>query len=109
LHIKVPNLITVCSNFGRYLATWQAINPSKWFEEHLDELAKPLTPFLSQAADHNNGFWTSKMSEHLETFGYEYPDIIKGDAAATLSNFERLETWSLSNNPQAPIERLPLE
>jgi hypothetical protein len=83
-------------------ATSQAINPGKWFVEHPDELVMPLTPFLSQAAGHNNGFWTSKMSEHLETFGYEYPDIIKGDAAATFANFERLETWSLSNNLQAP-------
>ena len=83
------------------------INPDSWFEDSRELLEKPLKPFLRKES--KNGYWTSDAVQDTRTFGYSYPDIVRGDPEATKHIFIEQELWSLADKPRAPKEKTPLD
>jgi hypothetical protein len=100
-------------NIDRWLATWEAINPTKLAGiKDTDALA----PFLKSA----NTFWKGSDVHDTENLGYTYPDIEKGNPEVTRQKFNKLEAWSIPDMPEAidfknwippdhPKEREPLD
>lgn len=89
------------------------MNPTAWFNERPNLAKEELLPFISTAAGNENGFWNSLMVKDTRNIGYEYPDIIKGDAKTTLERFKTQELWSLPSDKnkeiKAPADKMPLD
>lgn len=106
----------------RLFAIWQAVNPSRWFDD-LPPAQRPLAdsstlPFRRAplTTDPEKRYWTCNQARGLDVFGYTYPDVadaskspeqLRADFAARYGWSRRLTPFQSFGAP--PADMLPLD